>query len=61
MQPPGLGAVQIGISIEPGVEIIQKEGSKLGAREDFAKRVGLDLFRCVSGLGNRGSGASRHA
>ena len=46
MQPPGPGAVQIGISIEPGVEIIQKEGSKLGAREDFAKRVGLDLFRC---------------
>ena len=37
--------VQIGISIEPGAEITQKEGSKLGAREDFAKRVGMDLFR----------------
>jgi len=31
--------------MEPGVEIIKKEGSKLGAREDFAKRVGMDLFR----------------
>lgn len=44
-QPPGPGVVQIGVSLEPGVEIIQKESSKLGAREDFAKRVGMDLFR----------------
>ena len=43
---PTPGAVQIGVSIEPGSEIIHKEGSKLGAREDFAKRVGMDLFRC---------------
>ncbi|GAX77366.1 hypothetical protein CEUSTIGMA_g4812.t1 [Chlamydomonas eustigma] len=42
---PSPGLVQIGVSIEPGAEIIKKEGSKLGAREDFAKRVGMDLFR----------------
>ena len=33
------------MSLEPAAEIVQKEGSKLGAREDFAKRVGMDLFR----------------
>lgn len=44
---PGPGAIQIGVSIESGAEIISKEGSKLGARQDFAKRVGMDLFRYV--------------
>lgn len=42
---PAAGAVQVGVSIEPGAEIIHKEGSKLGAKEDFSKRVGMDLFR----------------
>ena len=26
-------------------EIVQKEGTKLASRQDFAKRVALDLFR----------------
>ncbi|GIL90040.1 hypothetical protein Vretifemale_17771, partial [Volvox reticuliferus] len=43
--PLSLGPVQLGISIEPGEQIIQKEGSAHGAKEEFAKRVGLDLFR----------------
>ena len=42
--PPGPGYAQLGISLEPLGELGQKEGSKLGAREDFAKCVGLDLF-----------------
>lgn len=54
--PPGPGYAQLGISLEPLGELGQKEGSKLGAREDFAKCVGLDLFNfmqvggCVPGL-----------
>lgn len=43
--PPGPGVVQIGISLEPTADIINKEGSKLGAKHDFAKRVAQDLFR----------------
>ncbi|PSC73963.1 OPI10-like protein isoform B [Micractinium conductrix] len=39
--PPGPGFAQIGVSVEPLAELGQKEGSKLGAKEDFAKRVGL--------------------
>mmetsp|Transcript_28086 Transcript_28086/g.83221 ORF Transcript_28086/g.83221 Transcript_28086/m.83221 type:complete len:197 (-) Transcript_28086:408-998(-) len=42
---PAPGIVQIGVSMEPAVEILAKEGSKMGARTDFAKRVGMDLFR----------------
>eukprot|EP00798_Chlamydomonas_sp_ICE-L_P010476 gene10476-8439_t len=42
---PGPGVVQLGVSIETGAEITQKEGSKLGEKQDFAKRVGMDLFR----------------
>lgn len=29
------------------VEVVQKEGTKLASRQEFAKRVALDLFRCV--------------
>lgn len=43
--PPGPGVVQVGVSVEPGADIIHKEGSKLGAKHDFAKRVAEDLFR----------------
>lgn len=43
--PLSSGPVHIGVSIEPGEQIIQKEGSAHGAKEEFAKRVGLDLFR----------------
>ena len=27
------------------VELVQKEGSKLAGRQDFAKRVAMDLYR----------------
>ncbi len=45
LQQPAPGVVQIGIAIEPLQALLEKEGSKLGARADFAKRVGMDLFR----------------
>lgn len=45
LPPPGPNVVQIGVSVEPLSEAAAKEGSKLGAREDFAKKVGLDLYR----------------
>ena len=35
----GPGYAQIGVSVEPLAELGQKEGSKLGAKEDFAKMV----------------------
>lgn len=54
--PPGPGAAQIGISIEPGAEIIHKEGSKVGAKEDFAKRVGMDLFRYMESFQTQAMG-----
>lgn len=54
--PPGPGAIQIGVSVEPGAEIINKEGSKLGSREDFAKRVGMDLFRFMESFQTKAMG-----
>lgn len=39
------GAAQIGISIEPIEEAALKEQQVVGAKEDFAKRVAMDLFR----------------
>ena len=35
----GPGYAQLGVSVEPLAELGQKEGSKLGAKEDFAKMV----------------------
>lgn len=32
-------------------EVAAKEGSKLGAKEDFAKRVAMDLFRFMESFG----------
>lgn len=51
--PPGPGVSQLGVSIEPLVEAAAKEGSKLGARADFAKRVGMDLFRFLESFQTR--------
>eukprot|EP01024_Parvocaulis_polyphysoides_P044674 TRINITY_DN41336_c0_g1_i3.p1 TRINITY_DN41336_c0_g1~~TRINITY_DN41336_c0_g1_i3.p1 ORF type:complete len:188 (+),score=20.50 TRINITY_DN41336_c0_g1_i3:32-595(+) len=36
---------QIGISVEAISELSQKEGSKMAARQEFAKKVAMDLFR----------------
>ncbi|KAK2076047.1 hypothetical protein QBZ16_001383 [Prototheca wickerhamii] len=47
----GAGYAQIGILAESLEEARQKEGSKLGAKEDFAKRVGLDLFNFMQSFG----------
>jgi hypothetical protein len=38
------GWAQIGISVEPLAEAAAKEGTKLGQKEDFCRRVGMDLF-----------------
>ncbi|KAG7672601.1 hypothetical protein Ndes2526B_g08876 [Nannochloris sp. 'desiccata'] len=38
------GWAQIGISVEPLNEATAKEGTKLGQKEDFCRRVGMDLF-----------------
>ncbi len=45
--PPGGGALRprVGVSLEPLAEAAQREGERLGSREDFAKRVAMDLFR----------------
>lgn len=42
---PGPGVAQVGVSVEPLDELLPREGSKLGAKEQFAKRVGMDLYR----------------
>ena len=38
-------AAMIGIALEPLSECMAKEGSEMGSKEEFAKRVGMDLFR----------------
>ncbi|KAJ9514085.1 hypothetical protein QJQ45_002197 [Haematococcus lacustris] len=54
--PSEVMPLQVGISIEPGVDIVNKEGSKLGAKEEFAKRVGMDLFRFMESFQTRAMG-----
>lgn len=48
---PGPGFAQIGISFEPLAEVTQKEGMKMAAKQDYAKRVGLDLFNFMQSFG----------
>ena len=43
--PLNAGVAMIGIALEPLAECAAKEVSELGSREEFAKRVGWDLFR----------------
>lgn len=49
--PLAPGFAQIGVSIEPAAEVAQKEGSKIGAKEEFCRRVGLDLFNFMQSFG----------
>ncbi|KAK9842081.1 hypothetical protein WJX81_007612 [Elliptochloris bilobata] len=42
---PGPGVFQLGVSVEPLAEVAVKEGSKLVGRQEYAKRVALDLYR----------------
>ncbi|KAL6779847.1 hypothetical protein ACKKBG_A13975 [Auxenochlorella protothecoides x Auxenochlorella symbiontica] len=47
----GPGYAQIGVLAEPLDQARAKEGSKLGAKEEFAKMVGLDLFNFMQSFG----------
>ena len=40
-----------GVSVEPLHELAPKEGAKMGAREDFARRVAFNLFRYMESFG----------
>ena len=44
-QAIGNATASIGISIEPLASLAGKEDSKLGDKEEFAKRVAMDLYR----------------
>jgi len=41
----GPGTIQLGVSLESQAEVVQKEGTKLAGRHEFAKRVAMDLYR----------------
>ena len=49
------GGARIGVSIEPRAELEHKEAARLGKKEEFAKRVALDLFRYLESF-NQGGG-----
>lgn len=49
--PSEVSKPQIGFSFEPLKEASAKECSKMGARQDFARRVGLDLFNFMQSFG----------
>eukprot|EP00884_Botryococcus_braunii_P002350 jgi/Botrbrau1/12115/Bobra.0186s0033.1 len=52
--PSSAPTVQLGVSLEPEAEARQKEGSKLAGRQEFAKRVAMDLYRYMESF-NEGS------
>ena len=43
--------VLVGVSLEPLAEAQGKQGMKLAAKEEFCKRVGLDLFNYLQSFG----------
>ncbi|CAL8460555.1 g84 [Coccomyxa elongata] len=49
-------AIQLGVSVEPLAEVLQREGTKLASRQEFAKRVALDLFRYMESFNKGTSG-----
>lgn len=50
--PDGLQtSVQIGICIEALDELSRKETTRLGAKEDFAKRVAQNLYNFMTSFG----------
>jgi protein Hikeshi len=42
--PASPGWAKLGISLEPLAEASAKDDAKLGAKQDFARRIGIDLF-----------------
>jgi len=52
VQAPGF--CQLGVSVEPLAEATAKEGAKLGVKEDFCRRVGMDLFQYMQSFGGVG-------
>lgn len=54
--PPAPGYIQLGVSIEPLAELSAKEGSRLGDKMQFARRVGLDMYRFLEGFATQASG-----
>ena len=51
-------SAQIGISVEPLAELEQKEGARLGAKEEFAKKVAMNLYHFLESF-NAGTPAGR--
>ncbi len=54
--PPQPGYIQLGVSIEPLADLMAKEGSKLGDKMEFGRRVGLDLYRFLESFATRAAG-----
>ena len=46
----------VGVSAEPLNELLAKESAKMGAREDFAKRVAFNLFRFMESFSSKAAG-----
>ncbi|CAD7696175.1 unnamed protein product [Ostreobium quekettii] len=52
----GTSPAQIGVSVEPLNEVSLKEGSRIAAKEDFAKRVALNLYHFMSSFETQQAG-----
>jgi hypothetical protein len=48
--------VQVGVSIEPLAEVAAKESSRVGAKLDYAKRVGMDLYQYLASFATQTNG-----
>lgn len=47
---------QVGVSVEPLPELAAKEGSRLGDKMAFGRRVGLDLYRFLESFATQATG-----
>lgn len=51
---PGPGAAQVGVSLEPIADVAGKEGSRLGDKLDYSRRVAGDFVRFMQSYPTQG-------
>eukprot|EP00878_Enallax_costatus_P016329 GHUV01017129.1.p1 GENE.GHUV01017129.1~~GHUV01017129.1.p1 ORF type:complete len:104 (+),score=20.03 GHUV01017129.1:495-806(+) len=55
--PPQPGYIQLGVSLEPLAELSAKEGTRLGDKLMYGRRVGMDLYRYLTSFATQNTGS----
>lgn len=58
VQQPQQHRACIGVAVEPLVEVESRSAERLATKEDFAKRVGMDLYNYMASFSSGGGGGA---